>query len=364
MNVFSQKSKKSQFLVLSIFILIVIVIGVSITLMKLRGQSLNNQKKTILSNSVNSISTKITTKSSPNLMNIQRPRNTTNSFSSTTESNTSKENIVVVAVGDIACDPSANKGTLNNCDQNATANLAISLKPDAVLTLGDTQYETNTLNAFYEVFDKSWGKLKDIIHPAIGNHEYLTSGAQGYFDYFGAAAGNPTEGYYSFDIGTWHFISINSECSEVGGCKNNSKEELWLQQDLATHSNLCTIAYWHEPRWSSGEHGDAKQMDTIWKQIAVAHVDIVLSGHNHDYERFLPLDMNGNPSIDGVTEFVVGTGGKNHYGFNTPPLPGEVVRDSASFGVLKLVLHNGYYDWQFVSVPGSPFNDFGTAKCN
>ena len=202
---------------------------------------------------------------------------------------------------------------------------------------------------------------------------------------------NP-KGWYSYDIGSWHLIALNSECSygsgasAVGGCGPGSPQETWLKQDLAAHANACTLAYWHEPRFSSGQHGDAQQMATIWNDLAAAHADIALAGHNHDYERFEPIGATpqdtsasnsstttGTPSFqhpkldpNGIREFVVGTGGKNHYGFGTqPPLTGEVVRDASTYGVLKLTLHPTSYDWQFITDPGSgSFTDSGTGSCH
>jgi len=270
--------------------------------------------------------------------------------------------VVVAAAGDIACDPSVNYGAPARCDQAATAAQVIALRPDAVLALGDAQYETNTAAAYSSVFDPSWGQFKDLIHPTIGNHEYLTRNATGYFGYFGAAAGDPTTGYYSWNLGAWHIISLNSECSHIGGCNTGSPQEVWLKADLAANGNACTLVTYHEPSWSSGEHGNAFQMATIWGDLVAAHVDIALAGHNHDYERFPPLDAAGNPNPSGVQEFVVGTGGKNHYPFAAPAMSGEI-RDDKAFGILKLVLHPSGYDWQFLPAPSYSFTDAGSASC-
>jgi Calcineurin-like phosphoesterase len=266
--------------------------------------------------------------------------------------------VTIAAAGDIACDPSANKGQPQDCDQAATANLLGILHPTAVLTLGDNQYEDNTFAAYEEVFNPTWGKYKSIIFPTIGNHEYLTPGAAGYFEYFGFPP------YYSYDLGNWHIISLDSECSYVGGCGANSPQVKWLLADLAAHPSLCTMVTWHEPRWSSGEHQDATQMNTIWKDLVAAKVDLVLSGHNHDYERFVPLDGAGNPDPNGTTEFVVGTGGKNHYGFVEAPLPGEVVRSDTSFGVIYMTLTSTGYSWRYVDAPTYHFSDSGSAACH
>jgi hypothetical protein len=237
--------------------------------------------------------------------------------------------VTIVAAGDIACDPASKIAPPQDCDQAATANLIGQLDPTAVLTLGDNQYENGTLAAFQTVFGPTWGKYRSIMYPAIGNHEYLTSGASGYFGYFGVPA------YYSFNLGAWHLITLDSECHFVGGCQAGSQQERWLLADLAAHPSKCTLVYWHEPRWSSGEHLDATQMNDIWADLVAAHVSVVLSGHNHDYERFVPLNAAGQPDPSGVTEFVVGTGGKNHYGFVKAPLTGEVVRNDTSFGVMQ-----------------------------
>lgn len=285
----------------------------------------------------------------------------------------------VAAAGDIACDPTSSSfnggnGTAQSCHQLATSSLVLQLHPTAVLTLGDTQYEDNQYSKYLQSFDPSWGRLRPIIHPTVGNHEYLTQGAAGYFQYFGAAAGDPHQGYYSFDLGAWHLISLNSECSHAGGCGAGSPQETWLRADLAAHHAGCTLAYWHEPRFSSGEHGDNQGLATIWNDLVAAHVDLVLTGHNHDYERFDPLgatpQQNGaeyqSPNLDpnGIRTFVVGTGGKNHYDFTAPPLAGEVVRNSDTYGVLLLSLHPTGYDWRFVPEAGKTFTDSGSGSCH
>jgi hypothetical protein len=272
--------------------------------------------------------------------------------------NLPRENVTIVAAGDIACDPAQNVGQPTDCDQAATADLIGQLHPTAVLTLGDNQYENNTLAAYQAVYGPTWGKYKSITFPTIGSHEYLTKGAAGYFAYFGYPA------YYSYNLGDWHIISLDSECHFVGGCQAGSAQERWLQANLAAYPRLCTLVTWHEPRWSSGEHQDATQMSAIWADLVAANVDVVLTGHNHDYERFVPLNATGQPDPNGTAEFVVGTGGKNHYGFVAAPLPGEVVRNDTSFGVIDMTLGPSSYSWRFVPAPGYSFTDSGSASCH
>jgi len=274
---------------------------------------------------------------------------------------------VIGAAGDIACDPTSSSfnsgnGTSSSCRQKAVSDVMLNSGLTAVLTLGDIQYEDGTLTKYQQSYDLSWGRLKSITRPALGNHEYLTAGASGYYDYFGAAAGDRTKGYYSYDIGAWHIIALNSNCSKVGGCGAGSPQELWLKADLAAHPNMCTLAYWHHPKFSSGEHGSSSSYDVFWKDLYDARVELVLNGHDHDYERFAPQNPGGTADPNGIQEFVVGTGGKNHYTFRTT-LPNSVVRNSDTYGFLKLTLHPTSYDWQFVPELGKTFTDSGTRNC-
>jgi hypothetical protein len=274
---------------------------------------------------------------------------------------------IIAAAGDIACDPSdgsfnGGNGTTNNCRQKAVSDLFVGRNFTAVLTLGDTQYEDGSLTKFQQSFDPSWGRAKNIIRPAVGNHEYLTAGASGYYNYFGVAAGDRTKGYYSYDIGAWHIIALNSNCSQVGGCGAGSPQEQWLKADLAAHPTMCTLAYWHHPRFSSGQHGSSTSYDAFWRALYAAGAEIALSGHDHDYERFAPQNPSGAADPNGIQQFVVGTGGKNHYQFMSIQ-PNSVVRNPDTYGILKLTLHATSYDWQFVPEPGKTFTDSGTMNC-
>jgi hypothetical protein len=275
---------------------------------------------------------------------------------------------VIAAAGDIACDPfdgsyNDGRGTSSKCRQLATSNLLLRARYAAVLDLGDNQYEDGALPKYYFSYGKSWGRVKRITRPAPGNHEYATSGASGYYRYFGRAAGPPGRGYYSFDLGRWHLVSLNSNCSAVGGCEEGSPEERWLRRDLARHRTTCTLAYWHHPRFSSGPHGDDTAVSGLWHALYDYGADIVLSGHDHDYERFAPLNVAGAlDRTQGIREFVVGTGGKSHYALRERQ-PHSQEYDSSSFGVLALTLEPGGYDWSFVPAVGS-FTDRGSASCH
>ena len=208
--------------------------------------------------------------------------------------------------------------------------------------------------------------MKPITHPAPGNHEYGTSGAAGYFSYFGAAAGPAGLGYYSYDIGTWHLISLNSNCGSVGGCNPGSPQETWLKADLAAHAGRCTLAYWHHPHFTSGPHGndDGGGTGAFWDDLYASGADVVLNGHDHDYERFGLQTPTGAPDpAHGIREFVVGTGGRSHYSFKSPQ-PNSEVRNQDTFGVLVLTLHPASYDWRFVPVAGKTFTDAGTTGCH
>jgi hypothetical protein len=276
---------------------------------------------------------------------------------------------VISAAGDIACapvDPNYNGGlgTSTKCGQRRTSDLVVSEQPAKVLTLGDNQYEVGRLSRFLESYDPTWGRVKSITRPVAGNHEYKTAGAAGHFDYYGAAAGPRDKGYYSFDVGTWHLVALNSNCAEVGGCGAGSPQESWLRSDLAAHPNDCTLAYWHHPRFSSGPHGNGAFMQAIWKALYDANADVVLTGHDHDYERFAPKAANGSADpVRGIREFVVGSGGKSHYSTGTPE-PNSQVRNSNTFGVLELSLHPGSYSWKFEPEPGKTFTDSGAGGCH
>jgi hypothetical protein len=233
---------------------------------------------------------------------------------------------------------------------------------NAVFALGDNQYEEGTPNQFMKSYDLSWGWYKAITYPVPGNHEYRVPGIADYYSYFGERAGEPAKGYYSFDLGDWHIVALNSNCADVG-CEAGSEQEMWLRADLAAHPNTCTLAFWHHPLFSSGNHGNSPVVADLWRALSDARVDLLLVGHDHHYERFAPQTAESVVDYEtGVRQFLVGTGGKNHYGLATAE-PNSEVRNASTHGVLKLELYAGGYDWAFVPEAGATFTDAGSATC-
>jgi hypothetical protein len=285
---------------------------------------------------------------------------------------------VIAAAGDIACDPSNSNfnggvGTSNSCRQMEVSDLLVGAGLKAVLALGDNQYYCGGLSAFQQAYDPSWGRVKDITYPSVGNHEYLTSGgtgcdvsntgAAGYWDYFGAAAGTRGQGWYSFDVGAWHIIALNSNCGDAGGCGSTSAQGQWLRSDLAAHTNACTLAFWHIPLFSSGGRASSNSQ-SFWDALYSAGADVVLNGHDHIYERFAPQTPSATvDNARGIREFIVGTGGANHTSLTTTAANSEV-RDASTYGVLKMTLHANSYDWQFTPEAGRTFTDSGTTTCH
>jgi hypothetical protein len=268
---------------------------------------------------------------------------------------------VVVAAGDIA--------TCNSGDDSATADLVDSI-PGTVLTLGDNAYPDGSPGDFTHCYAPTWGRsgIKWRTRPDPGNHDYVTRGASAYYNYFGAAAGASRKGWYSFDLGAWHLIALNSNC--IGGCDFGSPMERWLKADLAASPHRCLLAYWHHPRFFSpaiapgASHLEKvdTNMTAIWSDLQAAGADLVLAGHRHVYERFPRQDSAGHLTPSGVREFIVGTGGAIHESFTGPSAPNSEVRKAQTFGVIKLTLHSGGYDWRFVPTAGG-FTDSGSDTC-
>ncbi len=276
---------------------------------------------------------------------------------------------VIAAAGDIACDPNdprynSGDGTPTACRQRATSDLLVGAGYDAVLLLGDIQYVDGALAKFQTSFHPTWGRLGSLLRPAPGNHEYLTPGAAGYYDYFGPAAGDRSRGYYSYELGTWHLIALNSNCAAIGGCGAGSPQLQWLAADLAAHPRACTLAYWHHPRFSSGPHTNDAAYDAFWQTLHQAGADLVLVGHDHDYERFGPQDPAGRADPRyGIRELVVGTGGQELRPF-AAIRPNSEARNATDHGVVELRLRADGYDWRFLPAAGGTYTDSGSAACH
>ncbi len=263
---------------------------------------------------------------------------------------TSSDDPVLVGAGDIS--------TCSNDGDEATAKLIDGIA-GTVFTAGDNAYESGSASEYTNCYNPTWGRFKARTNPSPGNHEYNTSGAAGYYGYFGSAAGDPTKGYYSYNLGTWHIVVLNSEISTATG----SAQEKWLRQDLIANPTTCTLAYWHKPRFSSGSsHGSTSGMQPLWQALFDYHADVIVNGHEHNYERFDPQSPTGAANVSGIREFVAGMGGRSHYGFGTI-LPNSVARNSDTYGVLKFTLHSNSYTWQFVPEAGKTYADTGTANC-
>jgi acid phosphatase type 7 len=264
---------------------------------------------------------------------------------------------VIVAAGDIA--------DCTSEGDEATARLVGGME-GTVLTLGDNVYPNATAQDFEECYQPSWGQFKERTRPALGNHEYETGGASAYFDYFGDVAGDPDKGYYSYDLGGWHFVALNSNCGEVLRCGPGSPQGRWLEEDLAANDDkACTLAYFHHPLFSSGSYRPGiERVERLWEILYAGGVDAVLNGHDHNYQRFAPQDPQGRADPeDGIREFVVGTGGRSNYQISQPIANTEVYNDD-TFGVLELTLHPKSYEWEFAPVEGETFSDSGAAQCH
>jgi acid phosphatase type 7 len=277
---------------------------------------------------------------------------------------------VIAAAGDIVCDPtSSGFGGTNPavCQHRATA--ALLAGADVVLPLGDLQYSDGTLDQFMAGYDPSWGQDAAKTYPVPGNHEYHVPGAQGYFDYW-TSKGRPTgvtgDGYYSFDLGSWHVIALNSTCSAMP-CKEGSPQNDFLEQDLASTTKSCIVAYWHHPYFNSGTlHGAVMHAGAraFLDDLYAAGADIVLNGHEHNYQRYAKQDPAGQAAPNGIREFVVGTGGNSHYGFLDVKDANYEFGNATDYGVLRLRLSESSYSWEFVALNGAVLDSGGPVSCN
>jgi Calcineurin-like phosphoesterase len=288
--------------------------------------------------------------------------------------------VEIAAVGDIACQSFSQSDGEGACRSDEVAALITDLAPDRFFALGDLQYNNGELDEFLRVYDRQFGHLKPITDPAPGNHEYGTPGAQGYFDYFGARAHGP-EGYYSFDLGAWHVVSLNSDiCRDDPGCGPGTPQYEWLEQDLEDNADhACTLAFQHHPtfdwrQWQKFVDPDDPRPNggaenamyfNLWRLMDGAGVDVLLVGHNHIYHRWAPQDADGNRDADGIRQFTVGTGGRSLYPLGKKPRPENLVAvQRKAFGVLHLTLRGDRYDFAWVGLPTDPaFTDAGSFAC-
>ena len=283
----------------------------------------------------------------------------------------------VAAAGDIACAPPGNR-TTSSCHQLATSNLLAAGDYDAVVPVGDLQYECGQPSAYAAVYNPSWGRFKSTTRPVHGDHEYTgpggcsTPGSSGYYGYFAGAASprQPTctvncQGYYSYELGTWHVVVLNSDCSQpgVGGCSSSSAQGRWLAADLAAHPNQCILAFWHLPRWTF-PGGLSSTSSYFATALYNAGAEVVVSGNNHFYARFAPQTPGGAADPNGIRQFIVGTGGKSLHGFSGNPEPQVQVSQNTTYGILELTLHASSYSWRFVPEAGRTFTDTGTNSCH
>jgi hypothetical protein len=284
---------------------------------------------------------------------------------------------MIVAAGDIAC-PAGKTPTSTTCQQQATSDLALSLHPDAVLPLGDDQYELGSLSDFQSQYDASWGRLNAIAHPAPGNHEYgyigtdiQPTGGTGYFTYYGDVSHPLQPGcttlctsWYSWNIGAWHMISLDSQCGVVGGCNPGNPQYQWLLADLnANAGTRCVLAYWHIPIYSSSQDHQP-DMQSIYQLLYTKGADVILTGHAHFYERFNPQDGQGNAQANGIPEFIVGTGGRSFFAVRPTPAANSATSIANTFGVLQMTLSASSYSWNFVPTNAGGLTDSGTGTCH
>ena len=257
-------------------------------------------------------------------------------------------------------------GDIAGCNYDrdeATARLLDNI-PGTVFTAGDNAYSSGTFSQFQNCYGPTWGRHLLRTLPSVGNHEYRTSGASGYFQYWGAQVGPYGWGYYSYNLGDWHIIVLNSMCEKIGGCSASSPQAQWLRGDLVANPRLCTLAYWHHPVFTSGEHGNDPKMGPAFQILYDNNAELVINGHDHDYERFAPQTPSGTADpARGIREIVVGTGGAKLRPFATIR-PNSEVRDANTWGVLKLTLTADSYSWQLVPVAGQTFSDSGTTSCH
>jgi chitodextrinase len=267
---------------------------------------------------------------------------------------------VLAAAGDIAEQCTASS---SSCVHPKTAKLVENMNPAAVITMGDNQYDEPTLADFKNYYDKTWGKFKSITHPIPGNHEsYGDNPFKGYEDYFGAIAKPQGKRYYSWEMGNWHFIALDSNDFVTHDDFAEPPQITWLKQDLADNKKGCVAAYYHHPRWSSGDHGDNTDSTELWNIMTAGKVDLVLNGHDHDYERFVPQNAEGKADASGPVEIVGGSGGANLYDLS--PAHATTAKLLKTFGVLKLSMTDTTFQTQLIGIDNKVLDSSPTYTCH
>ncbi len=276
------------------------------------------------------------------------------------ESTAQTTDVVLIGAGDIA-----DGFSFNLSNAFATAALLDAYPTATVFANGDLAYENGSDGDFAKTYNATWGRAKGRTIPVVGNHEYDILLGAGYYSYWGPTAGNFGSGYYSLDLGAWHVVVLNSNCSMVG-CGAGGAQETWLRNDLATHTQACTLALWHEPLYTSSTvviRNTAVQ--PLLQDLYNANADLIVNGHAHNYERFAPQDASGNLDLaKGIIEIIAGTGGDSLFPFSAAKAPNSVAGNDSTFGVLKLTLHPTSFDWQFIPIAGQTFTDSGTQACH
>ncbi len=256
-------------------------------------------------------------------------------------------------------------GDIADCHLDGDSQTAamVASMPGAVFTAGDNAYANGSPGQFHDCYDPTWGAFRDRTRPAAGNHDRETKGAAGYLGYFGRAAAPHGVSWYSYELGAWHVIVLDSGCSNVGGCGAASPQGRWLTADFRASTATCALAIWHHPRFSSGFHGNDAEVAPFWQALYAAGADVVINGHDHDYERFAPQDPDARPDpAHGIREFVVGTGGADLRTFAVPRANSQL-RLAVSHGIIRLDLHRASFDWAFLPTSGD-VTDPGSAACH
>jgi hypothetical protein len=296
-----------------------------------------------------------------------QPRGATNLPQISPEGTPTVTDPILVGAGDIAaCTQDNDEQTALLLDQVVAAGLAAGAET-VVFTAGDNAYENGTLEDYEQCYGPTWGRHKDRTRPATGNHEYATGNADGHFQYFGAAAGSPGQGYYSFDLGSWHIVVLDTgDHCQIVSCAVGSPQEQWLRADLAAHPSVCTLAIWHDPLFTSGPRpASARYLIPLWRALYDYGADVIVNGHEHNYERFNKLTGDGLlDSAYGIRQFVVGTGGNGFRSFEGLRTAHSEAANDATYGVIRLTLHPAAYDWEFIPIAGSTFTDSGTDECH